>query len=175
MSTLENIDKSLENLFKNAPKLPNNGKKFIVKYAPILSLILGIITLLGAWSLWHWAHAANQLINNINSINQLYGNNIASVPIQRMSTLIWVTILISGIIAVLYLMSYAPLKAHKKSGWNLLFYIALINIVSGFISIFIDYGGGIFSFIEYLIGSAIGLYFLYQIKDMYKETHTSKK
>ena len=50
--------------------------------------------------------------------------------------------------------------------WLWLFYATIVNIVYGFILMFTDYSG-VGSFIGTLIGSALGFYFLFQIRDRY--------
>jgi len=57
------------------------------------------------------------------------------------------------------------------------FYGALINAVYGVVRIFSDYGGGIGSLIWALIGSVIGLYFLFQAREYFLPgaSHTPPK
>jgi hypothetical protein len=167
MSAISNLETSLAKLYKGAPKLPKNGQKGLVKYLPWISLVIGILSLYSAWALWHWAHVANALVNYANTINQLYGGS--TVTVQRMSVGIWLAFFVMLVEAILLLVAVSGLRTQKKSSWNLLFYISLINILYGFILIFTDYGS-ISSFIFSLIGSAIGLYFLFQIREYYKST-----
>ena len=67
---------------------------------------------------------------------------------------------------VIYLLAYPGLKAHKKAGWNYLFYGALLNVVYAVATLFNDYQGGS-SFVGGLIGSAIGFYLLFQVRSAY--------
>ena len=171
MSALTDLEKGLANIYKDSPKLPKNGQKGIVRYLPWVSLVLGIFSLYSAWILWHWAHVANSLINYANSLNQLYGGTPRYI--QHMSTGIWAAIIILFIEALILIAAYTPLKLQKKSGWNLLFYITLINVVYGIFIMFTDYGG-VLNLFGSLIGSAIGLYLLYQIRDYYKTDKITK-
>jgi uncharacterized membrane protein HdeD (DUF308 family) len=68
--------------------------------------------------------------------------------------------------AVVYIVAFPALRARKKSGWDLLFYAALLNIVYGFVTLFTDYGS-VGNLVGTIIGSAIGLYFLFQIRSLY--------
>ena len=67
---------------------------------------------------------------------------------------------------VLLLLAVAPLKALKKSGWDLLFYVSLVNIVVGLVYILVP-GYGIGSLLGSLIGAAISWFFLFQIRSRF--------
>lgn len=159
------LEKSLDDLFvKQAPALPAGGKKFLVQYLPWINLILGLISLYTAWALWHWAHFANSLVNYANSLSAAYGGPV--VATNRMSVGIWLGVVVLAVEALLYIAAFPGTKARKKSGWNLLYYALLVNIVYGVVVLFTNYGG-IGNLIGAIIGSAIGLYFLFQIRSSY--------
>lgn len=165
MAVLADLETALNDVFgKKAPALPKSGKDFLVTYVPYISLIIGLFSLAALWSLWHWAHVANQLIDYANQINRMYGTQ--EVIASRMTIGIWISLFVLIAEAFLYLAAFGPTKAREKTGWNLLFYATLVNIVYGFILMFTDYSG-VGSFIGTLIGSALGFYFLFQIRDRY--------
>ena len=66
----------------------------------------------------------------------------------------------------MYLAAFPALNVHKKSGWNLLFLVSFINIVYGVVIMFTNYGG-VGNLIGSIIGTFIGWYFLFQIRDYY--------
>jgi hypothetical protein len=72
---------------------------------------------------------------------------------------------------VILLMAYPHLVKRARRGWDLLFLGSLLNVVYSLVSVFID-GRGFSNFLLSLVGSAIGFYLLFQIKDRYK-THTA--
>lgn len=161
---MDQLEKSLEGAFKSAPKLPANGKKMIVEWLPWINLILGILTLWSAYAIYHWAHLANSLINYANSLSQAYsGTNVIA---SRWSVGIYLSLIVLVVEAALYIMAFPGLKDRKKAGWNFLFYAALVNIVYGVVILFSNYGGA-GNFIGSVIGSVIGLYFLFQVRDAY--------
>ncbi len=82
--------------------------------------------------------------------------------------MIWLSIAVLVVEALLYIAAFNPTKARKKSGWDLLFYALLVNVAYGIVVAF-TYYGGIGRLLGSLIGSAIGFYFLFQIRASYKK------
>jgi hypothetical protein len=163
--SLNKIEDTLNDVFvKKAPKMPENGKKALVQYLPWIDLVLGLITLWSALALWHWAHLANSLVNYANTINQLYGSNTAQV--NRLSTGVWLGLIVLIVEGVLYIAAFPGMRDRKKSGWNLLFYASLVNVIYAIVIFFTDYGG-VGTLFGSLIGTAIGLYILFQIRSAY--------
>ncbi len=164
MELLKKAEDSLGNVFKNAPKLPENAKKTIVDFAPWVTLLLGILMLASAWWLWDWANSTTKLVDYANELSRAFGGK--DVASDRLTVVIWLGLIAQAAQAVLYILAYSGLKARKKGGWNLLFYAALVNIAYGVIILFTDYGT-FGNFLASLVGSAIGFYFLYQIRPYY--------
>lgn len=156
---LSKLEAYLEGLFvKKVPALPNGVKKFVVEYIPYLSLFGGLMSFLSAYWLWQWAHAVNYLTT-------YYG--IPATTTSRMSIWVWVSVGVSIVQGILYLRAYSPLKDRKKAGWNLLFYASILYVAYAFVGIFISNYGGFSTFVGSLIGAAISLYFLFQIREKY--------
>lgn len=149
-SALGQLEGTLETyLVDKAPyTLPDNVKDIIVSFAPWASILLlllaipGILLVLGAGAL-------------VSPFAMFLG------PRYAMSY--GMTYLLSmGALAVsVVLEALAVPGLFKKSlgAWKLLYYAALVNLVSGVL-------GG--SFVSAIVGSLIGLYFLFQVKSYYK-------
>jgi len=164
-NALESLEKNLDDVFnKNAPALPAGAKKFIVTYLPYINLILGVLSLVAAWGLWNAAHTVNTLVDYANTLSATYGGE--KISTNRLTFTVWLALGVLVVEALLYIAAFSGTKARKKSGWNLLYYALLINVVYGVIVLFTDYGG-VGSLIGSLIGSAIGAYFLFQIRGSY--------
>lgn len=159
-------------LGKQAPALPAGGKRFLVEYLPIINLVVGLISLYSAYVLWHWAHLANSLINYANSLSVAYGG--PAVATNRMTIGLWLGLAVLVVEGLLYIAAFPGTKARKKSGWNLLYYALLLNVVYGVVVLFTDYGN-IGSLIWSLIGSAIGLWLLFQIRPSYSAAASAAK
>ena len=165
MTALDNLEKSLETVFvKSAPKLPEGGKRVLVQWLPWVNLVAGILMLWSVYALWNWAHQANSLINYANQLSQAYGGS--TVAVRELTGMVWLGLVVLAIEGVLFLMAYSGTRTRSKRGWDLMFFALLVNLVYGVLVIFTDYGG-VGNFIGYLVGSVIGLWLLFQIRDKY--------
>jgi hypothetical protein len=162
---MNELETKLDELFvRNAPKLPKGGKKALVAWMPIISLVVGLISLVSAWGLWHWAHAADSVVNGLCNAYSVSG--CGNIVVSRFSVWLWLGVIFVATEGVLYLLAYPGLRDHKKEGWDYLYYGALLNIVYAVVSLFTDYDK-IGHFLGALIGSAVGFYLLFQIRALY--------
>lgn len=166
MSALASIENKLDKVFEGAPKLSDKAREMIAGWAPWINLILGILGLWAAYALWNWAHLANGLINYANQLSQAYGGG--TVAASRLTVGVWVSLVVLVIESLLYLMAFSPTKDRKRSGWDLMFYAIVLNAVYGLVLLFTDYGS-VGNFVGYLIGTTVGLYFLFQIKPKFSK------
>lgn len=165
MSALRSLEKNLDEVFdKNAPDLPAGAKKVIVEYLPYINLVLGVLTLAAAWGLYNAAHTVNSIVESFNNLSVTYGGT--KIATSHLTFTVWLAIATLAVEAVLYIAAFPGTKARKKSGWDLLYYALLINVVYGIIAAFTSYGGA-GRLIGSLIGSSIGAYFLFQIRSSY--------
>lgn len=172
MDAIDKLEKRLNEVFvDSAPALPPSIVKFIVRFLPWVNLLLGIFTFYAVWVLWHWAHYAQTVINYANQLNSAYGTNL--MPIDRMSFGLWLAMGFLLIEGTIYVLAFPATRARQKRGWDLMFYAALINIIYCVIVVFTSYGsfGGL---LFNLVGAAIGLYFLFQIRASYLKKASAK-
>jgi hypothetical protein len=161
MSSLKSIEAKLSEVFKALPPLPYNAKESLVKAWPWIALIFGALQLLAAYSLW-------RLANVVERLDTLVTYYTAASPLSSGDKMvIYVASIVLLIDGVILLMAYPHLKTKHRRGWDLLFLASLVNVVYAVVQIFIT-ARGIGSFILSLIGSAIGFYLLFQVRDKYK-------
>ena len=141
--SVKQLDKVLEDFFKQLPPLPANAVSAIFKITPWLALIFGILGVLGAIS-------AFSLFSVLTPFAMMGGANNWGLGI--VASIGWL------VSSIMMLLAFPGLKAGKMGGWNLLFWSELVNIVTSIIGISIGS----------VIGAAIALYLLYQIKPKYK-------
>lgn len=172
------LETKLSEIFeKKAPQIPAGGKKVIVQWAPWVSLVVGIFTLLAAWSLWHWAHVANTALDYVNNLCNAYGSyagsSCNSVADHRLSLWVWLALIVLLVEGVLYVMAFPGLRDRKRQGWKYLYYGALVNVAYAVVSLFTSYNA-VGNFIGALIGSAIGFWILFQIRSSYSVKGAAK-
>lgn len=130
---------TLEKFFKQAPNLPENAREVLVKIAPWLALIfgiLGVIVGLGALGLSPVA-----LLGGINA-----------------SFVVLLTGVVSIVSSILMLMAYPKLVKKQYKGWELLFWSEAVGAVSAVLALSVTS----------VLGVLIGFYLLFQIKSYYK-------
>lgn len=142
-NSAKQLDKVLEDFFKQLPPLPANAVDAIFKITPWLALIFGILGVLGAISAFGILSVLTPFAVMGGAHNWGFGI-IASIG--------WL------VSSAMMLLAFPGLKAGKMGGWNLLFWSELVNIVTSIIGISIGS----------VIGAAIALYLIYQIKPKYK-------
>lgn len=133
----------MESWFKPLPKLPANIVDFLVMIAPWLSLIFGIMGVLGAL-------AAFGVWNAVGPYAMYWGAGRAGL---------WQVVIIGGLISsVLSILAFPGLRDRKLQGWTLIFWSQIVSVAAAVFGMNI---GGI-------IGAAIGFYILFQVKPRYK-------
>lgn len=169
MALLQKLEVCLDDaLHKKAPfQLPQNGKRGIAHALWWIALVAGLLQLWAAWIFWHAAHTINRLVDFANSLSSVYGTNPYAPQVVHLGFFFYLSLIVLTLDAVLLLVAVPKLKNMQKGGWNLLFYGALINAIYGVVRIFSDYGGGVGSLIWAIIGSLVGLYFLFQAREYF--------
>jgi hypothetical protein len=134
---------SMGDFFKKAPHLPANVREILVKIAPWIALvfgILGVIAGLGAVG-----------ISPVAAIGGV-GNSVF--------------LIVSGVLtivsSVLMLMAFPKLQKHQYGGWRLLFWSEIVSVVASLLGITAA------SILGAVIGALIGFYILFEIRSYYK-------
>lgn len=143
--SVKGLEKALEDINAKLPALPESVKSFIVSAAPWLIIISAIAMI-----------PAILLIFGLGSV---FGP-IAYLDGLYHGTTFYITWILSVAAFLLQVIAIKGLMDRKISAWRLVFYSALISAVSNLISL---------SIASFIIGTAISLYFLFQIKSHYKQ------
>lgn len=164
MSAQKDLEQKMdEMLVKNAPfQIPENGRKALVEYAPILSLIGGILSVLAAWGLWQTGHRVNELVDIANQYAAIVGVD----TVRNLDVFYYAGVVALAVQAVLMFMAYGPLKDRLKRGWSILLLSVVVNFIYGVVVSFSDYGS-VGNLVMSIIGAVVGLYILAQIRGHY--------
>src|SRR5688572_13595086 len=173
MTQLDKLETSLdEALNKKAPfKLPETNRKSLAHALWWLALVGGLLQLYLAWRLWDGLHRVNEVLDYLNSYAAAYGVDTRADDLGFAFYLVLVTLVASG---VLLLLAAPGLKAMKKAGWDLVFYSLLVNLVYGVVILFTDYGN-LGNLVGAALGSLIGAYLLFQVRDHFTKSIPAHK
>jgi hypothetical protein len=141
------LEAALAPIFAQVPHLPQTWRKVITDVAPWLSLIFGILAIIGILGSGFLGILLSPLL--------ALGNGIRG-------TGLFVSILLNLITAILTLLSFKPLQMMKKQGWNYSFYAFIVSTISILVSMLTMQGG-----LGNLIGVVIGAYFLFEVRERY--------
>lgn len=133
----------LENVYKGAPKLPENARETLVKITPIISIVFGILGVLAGLSLVTVSPLG--MVNGMHSSGMLVVSGIATIAASA-----------------LMIAAYPKVQKRLLSGWTLLFWAEVINVASSLLTLSVG------SVLSTIIWAAIAFYILFQIKSYYK-------
>ncbi|MCE7065736.1 hypothetical protein [Dyadobacter sp. CY326] len=137
------LEKELEPIFlQKFPPFSDTVKEFLVQYGPYIILVLSIIGIFG-------------LLTALGIGGAALGLGAVSVGIGFN---FYLSIALGIVTLIMYLMAFSPLKARKRSGWNLLYYALLVGLVSNLIQL---------SILGAIISGVIGFWVLFQIREKY--------
>lgn len=143
---MEKLIKEIDKYVKKVPALPINIKELLVQFAPwaaILSVVVNIPTILSIFGMGSYLNA--------------YGMGGYFFANWGMRYTLMVVFLIANL--VLRGLSIKGLFAKSIKGWNLLFYSILLYFVYAIFT---------FNIVGGIIGTAISLYLIFQIRESYK-------
>lgn len=172
MELVHKAEKALEPVFKGLPALPKETKKGLASIMTWLALAFGILQLLAAWWLYDWAKTADSYVDAANSFLRAYGADTIN---SGLTFWVWVAIAFLVIDAIILLVAFPKLKNRLRGGWDLLFLGALVNLLYGVASLFIDGRGGIGSLVWTIVASGIGFYLLFQVREFFGGKETAAK
>lgn len=140
---LKKLDILFENLFvKKAPPISVKAKEWMVKAAPWLALIFGIIALPGIFA--------------------VLGFGTITAPFWAFKGVRYFGFIASTIASIiqvaLELMAVSALFKKLAKGWQLLYYSTLLGVISAVL----------YTSVFGLLTAVVSLYLLYQIKSFYK-------
>ena len=144
-SAITKLEKQLElYLVDKAPSIPKEWKELIVKIAPWLSVIMVVVAVPAALAIFGLAAMFSPFAY------------MAGVGYGTGFTFSWIFTLA---IMVLEILAIPGLFKRTKSAWYLLFYATLLGAVQNLV---------IFNLGGLIIGTLLGLYILFQVKEYYK-------
>ena len=131
-------------------QLPEEWRQNIVRVAPWVVLIGGIITVLIGWPLLLLAFGLSALFF------YAYGGMMW----------VWLSLAMLIVQGILLFLAYPGLKAYKLQGWNYAFYGALISAVYGIVQ-WLANPSNVLGLVWTAVGVVLELFILFQVRDYY--------
>lgn len=142
----QDFARSVAALFAPLPNAPKGFISFLVKIAPYMVLIGGVLTLLGS-----------PLLGILSVVSFITFNPFIVAGMVMMTVF-------SVLSAVILFMAYEPLLKRKHDGWMLLFWSSMFSFAQTLLQILLGRNNGFG-----LIGVAIGFYIVFQMHNWYKK------
>lgn len=141
-SVLDQLESTLQSyLYDKAPHLPSNWQEVLVKFLPyltILFVVLAIPVLLAALGVSAFLSPFMMMTGGVGSYSFM--------------------MIIFGVSVVLEAMAIPGLFNKSAKSWKLLYWSTLVNALYNFF---------IFNLVGFVVGGALSLYLLFQIKKYY--------
>ncbi|MBP9690748.1 chromate transporter [Candidatus Woesebacteria bacterium] len=146
--TLSQLETTLDEYFgKKAPQMPQNIKEVLVKIAPYLVILGVLFAVPGILALL----SMGTLFTAIAPFAGMSGAQLAGN--------IWLASILTIPVVILEAMAIPGLFNKTKIAWKYMYWAQLVSLVASIIQ---------FNLVGFVIGGAIGLYILFQIKSEYK-------
>lgn len=158
MENVRKLEATVGSWYEKAPHLPKETSKWIATNAwwlTLVGLIIGAFGVLGAISVTFFAGAL------LAGLGGAVGAAIGGIAFVA----VFVSLLFAIVVLVISAMAIQPLKAMSKRGWNLLFIIVLLEVLSLALTLLFTFD--IFGTIWGLLWVAVGTYFLFEIRQYY--------
>lgn len=166
MENIRKLETTVAAWYKNAPHLPNDVRKWLATNAwwlVIIGVVFGVLGVLTALSLTFFGAA---LLAGIGGVIGAALGGLALIAVT-------IALLLSVVQLVIAAAAIQPLKEMKKKGWTLLFIITLIDVLALAVSLLLTFD--LFGVIWGLLWAAVGVYFLFEIRELFEGSTTKKK
>ncbi|HSW65794.1 MAG TPA: hypothetical protein VLI54_01485 [Bacillota bacterium] len=165
--TLAQLETKLAALFdKKVPfALPPDARKELARSLWWVTLVVGVLQMLAAYSLWHAGHITDRFVDYANSISARYGGPV--YVSMHLGMFYYLSLVVMAVVAFLLLIATPGLKGMRKSGWNLFFYATLAEALVAVVRLFSNVGGGFFYFVGAALSAVVGAFFLFQVRGQF--------
>lgn len=165
MESVRKLEVSLISWYKQWPHLPKDITKFISEWAWLFTLIGVIISALGVFALVSAVFLGAAIFTGVGGV---YGAAVG----RALTLAILVSVVFSVVVIYLAAIAIAPLKEKRKRGWDLLFYVTLVNLAGTVVNAVVNYS--VFGLIGAAIGAILSGYVLFEVRDSFV-SHASHK
>lgn len=158
MESLQKLEATVGEWYKNMPHLPKNGQRWLAENAWWIVLVGVILGAIGAIGLLMVTLAAGAILTGAFGV---YGAALGGVAF--VAALVGVAFMAAYVIVAG--LAISPLKAMQRKGWSLLFLTVVINVAA--LALDFVFTFNLFKLVWGLVMAAVGAYFLYEVRDYF--------
>lgn len=166
MDKINDLERMIAEWYESAPHLPSQGRTWLAKNMWWITLVGIILMGLGALSILMGTFFASVAITAYGGVAGAAASGV--IILAAISVIAFMAIAV-----VLGAMAIAPLKAMRHKGWTLLFIIMIVDVIQQFVVFVFNFS--LFGLIWGLLFTAIGGYFLFEIRDFYTKSAPKTK
>lgn len=164
MDTVHKLEATVAKWYRDVPHLPAGFQKWLAEniwWLVIICAVLGVFGVLGIV-------LAFLVVGFTASTAAVYGGAVGTVGAILggiASLMVLVALAFYVVELVIMIMAVSPLKERRKKGWDLLFLLALLNVLCTIIVdvLTVNLTGLVFG----ILWSAVGAYFLFEIRSYF--------
>ncbi|MEI6228757.1 MAG: hypothetical protein WCP11_01900 [Candidatus Saccharibacteria bacterium] len=167
MKNINKIENMIEGWLKPLPHIPAKWTKMIAENLWWIVGIGIILSVIGIFSMIGVLSTAAVFLERAARMSGYYNGSINDGWFVA-ATVVSLAMMIAS--AVLLIMAFNPLKTMHKKGWDLLFIIALVSAGAQVLSLALNFNiyNMFAGLLSALVGIAIGMYLLFEIKSYFK-------
>ena len=169
MESLHKLENIVEEWLKPLPHLPTDWRKWLSENAWWINLIGVVLSVFAIFALFSAITAVSTLVG----IYGLGGYYAAATHGSLWTASMYISIAFMAVTTAITAMAITPLRQMKKRGWDLVFLAAIASLLSGLVVSVLNVE--IVSVLSQLIGAAIGVYFLFELRPYFKSSRADKK
>lgn len=154
MDSFRKLEDMMAGWYKPAPRLPAEARKWLATNAWWITLIFVILGAIGVIGALLFSLAAGAALTAL-------AGGIGAIAGLAFFVTVFCAVLLGGVAIIMGGMAINPLKAMRKRGWTLLFWVLLLEVASVVLSNVFTMN--IFGLIWGLLWSALGGYFLFEV------------
>lgn len=165
MESIHKLEKTVAGWYKGMPHMPASGQKWLAANVWWIALIGVVLSAMAIFTLAGILLVAGTVATGVGVAYGTGYGTAGAVLVGAALLAAWVALAFLVLQTVVLAMAISPLKSLKKKGWDLLFILALINVASAIVSGVISFN--LMSIVYSLLWSAIGAYFLFEIRGQF--------
>lgn len=158
MDSVRRLEETVATWYKSAPHLPAEVRKWLSENAWWITLIGVIVSAIGIVSVLFFSLLAGAALTAL-------AGGLGAIAGVGIFLGVLLSVLLGAVTIVLGGMAINPLKALQKKGWTLLFWVLLLEAASVVLTNVL--GMNFFGLIWGMIWTAVGGYFLFEVRDRF--------